>query len=66
MCNLYNLKVECWELRAYYQANNDFRREIEIEELAKDYMSKATPGLIVRQVNGQRLLRSTPRPSRSS
>jgi putative SOS response-associated peptidase YedK len=56
MCNLYNLKVARWELQAYYQANDDFRREIELDELAKDYVSKATPGLVVRQVDGQRLL----------
>ncbi len=56
MCNLYNLKVERWELQAYYQADDDFRREIEIEELAKDYVSKATPGLIIRQIGSQRFL----------
>lgn len=56
MCNLYNLKVERWELQAYYQANDDFRRDIESEEPAKDYVSKATPGLIVRQVEGRRIL----------
>ena len=56
MCNLYNLRVTRQELWQYYQANDDFRRDIEREELAKDYVSKATPGLIVRQVNGQRVL----------
>lgn len=56
MCNLYNLKVTRQELWQYYQANDDFRRDIEREELAKDYVSKATPGLIVRTVNGQRVL----------
>lgn len=56
MCNLYNLMVERWELQAYYQANDDFRGDIERGEVAKDYVSKATPGLIVRQVKGQRIL----------
>lgn len=56
MCNLYNLKVSRWELQAYYRANDEFRREIEREELKKDYVSKATPGLIVRQVSGERVL----------
>lgn len=56
MCNLYDLRVKRWELATYYDANDTFRRETRAEELAKDYVSKATPGLIVRSVDGRREL----------
>lgn len=47
MCNLYGLKVRRWELIAYYQANDDFRREIEREEMEKDYVSPGREGWVV-------------------
>lgn len=53
MCNLYNLKVERWELQAYYKANDDFRREVELE---KDYVAPSRPGLVVRIEAGQRIV----------
>lgn len=53
MCNLYGLKVTRAELAAYFQANDDFRREIELE---KDYVAPGRPGLVVRQAGADRLL----------
>lgn len=53
MCNLVSLTVKRWELVAYYQANDDFRREVELE---KDYVSPTRPGLVVREQDGQRVV----------
>lgn len=53
MCNLYNLKVQRWELQAYYQANDDFRDEME-----KDYVSPGRPGPVVTAKDGTRELRT--------
>lgn len=45
MCNLYNLKPKRWELATCYRADDEFRRDHDAGELAKDYVSKATPTL---------------------
>lgn len=59
MCNLYRLRVSRAEYNAYFQANDDFRREVEREQLAdleKDYVAPGKPGYVVRQVDGRRQL----------
>ena len=53
MCNLYNLKVERWELIDYFQTTEDWRREIALE---KDYVAPGKPGLVVREKAGRRVL----------
>lgn len=54
MCNLYGLKATRAEVIAYFQANDDFRKEIEEAELEKDYVSPGRPGLVVREQEGRR------------
>lgn len=54
MCNLYNLKVSRRELIEYFEANDDFRREIEREELEKDYVAPGREAWVVRQQEGRR------------
>jgi putative SOS response-associated peptidase YedK len=54
MCNLYGLKVTRAELLAYFQANDDFRRDIEREELEKDYVSPGREGWVIREQDGRR------------
>lgn len=56
MCNLYNLRVKRWEIADYYNRGDDFRREIDREELEKDYVSPGRPGLVVTQAHGAREL----------
>jgi putative SOS response-associated peptidase YedK len=56
MCNLYNLKVKRWELTAFYQAKEDFRREIDRTEMEKDYVSPGRDGWVVTQQNGDRFV----------
>ena len=41
MCNLYNLKVERWEVMEYYGAQDTWR-----DELEKDYVSPGRPGCV--------------------
>jgi len=52
VCNLYNLKVSRWELDAYCQSQEDWRREVEMD---KDYVAPGKPGIVVREEGGQRV-----------
>jgi len=54
MCNLYGHRVRRWEYNAYFQAEEDFRDELERGELEKDYVSPGRPGWVVREEGGQR------------
>jgi putative SOS response-associated peptidase YedK len=54
MCNLYGIRVKRWELQAYFEADDDFRREIERDEIEKDYVAPGKPGFVIREVDGQR------------
>lgn len=56
MCNLYRLQVNRSELLGYYNALDGWRHETDDGELPKDYVSKSSPGLIVRLIDGQREL----------
>jgi putative SOS response-associated peptidase YedK len=51
MCNLYGIRVRRWEMQAYFQADDDFRREIEREDVYPGYDAP-----IVRQHEGARQL----------
>lgn len=53
MCNLYNIKATKLEFQAYFQANDDWRKELEIE---KDYVAPGKPGYVVREEGGERFL----------
>jgi putative SOS response-associated peptidase YedK len=52
MCNLYGLSVTRAELIAYFEANDDFHRDME-----KDYVSPNRPGTVVTADEGARFLR---------
>ena len=54
MCNLYRLPVQRWEVAKYYGANEDFRRDVDRGELAKDYVSPGREGWTVTQTDGVR------------
>jgi putative SOS response-associated peptidase YedK len=56
MCNLYGLKVKRWELATYYEADDAFRREIESEELEKDYVAPGRDGWVVRTHESKRVV----------
>ncbi len=51
MCNLYNHKVTRWELAAYYEAIDDWQRDLE-----KDYTSPGREGWVVTEHEGTRRL----------
>ncbi|MEG3148410.1 SOS response-associated peptidase family protein [Sphingomonas sp. ZT3P38] len=51
MCNLYNLKVTRAEIVAYFEANDDWRQDLE-----KDYVSPSREGLVVTSAEGTRSL----------
>lgn len=53
MCNLYNHKVTRQELLDHFQAVDDWRRKVEVE---KEYTAPGTPGYVVREEDGLRLL----------
>lgn len=64
MCNLYGHRVSRWEYNAYFEADDDRRREIldeleqrdQLAELPKDYTAPGKPGFVVREVDGRRQL----------
>lgn len=58
MCNLYNHRVARWEYNAYFQADDERRREImeELEQIEKPYTAPGKPGYVVRLVDGERQL----------
>jgi putative SOS response-associated peptidase YedK len=56
MCNLYGLKVTRWELIEFYQAKDDFRREVDRGEMEKDYVSPGRDGWVVTQQDGDRFV----------
>jgi putative SOS response-associated peptidase YedK len=51
VCNLYNIKTTRAEFLDYFQAQDDFRREVD-----KDYVSPGRSGYVVREVQGIRQL----------
>jgi hypothetical protein len=53
MCNLYNMTVKRWELANYYGANDEFRRDSEME---KDYVAPGRDGCVVRNRDGRRVV----------
>jgi putative SOS response-associated peptidase YedK len=53
MCNLYNLKVQRWEVGAYGQADDDWRNELVVE---KDYTAQGKPGYVLRRDDGENIL----------
>jgi putative SOS response-associated peptidase YedK len=53
MCNLYNMTVKRWELANYYQANDEFRRDTEME---KDYVAPGRDGWVFHNREGQRVV----------
>ena len=53
MCNLYNLKVDRWELARLNEADESWQREIDVE---KDYVAPGKPGYVVRMAEGRRVL----------
>jgi len=53
MCNLYNIKAPRLEIKAYFQAQDDWRNEIPVE---KDYVAPGKPGFVVREHAGLRVL----------
>jgi len=55
MCNLYGHRVSRWEYNAYFQADDERRREI-LDELEKTYTAPGKAGYVVREVDGTRQL----------
>ena len=53
MCNLYRLRTTREEVAAYFKANDDWRRDVELD---KDYVAPGKRGMVVREQDGQRVL----------
>jgi len=53
MCNLYGMRASRDEVRAYFRATDDWRRDVEVE---KDYVAPGKPGYVVREEAGARVL----------
>lgn len=53
MCNLYSIRATRAEVTAYFQTNDEWRRDV---EMTKDYVAPGKPGLVVREEVGARVL----------